>query len=75
MDTRAHADQWLNAWAARDLDAIMACYSDTVDFAAPTVVTRWGRPTAACSASRSFVVISLADSNLPLTSPSPKRPT
>jgi ketosteroid isomerase-like protein len=44
MDTRAHADQWLNAWAARDLDAIMACYCDTVDFAAPTVVTRWGRP-------------------------------
>jgi ketosteroid isomerase-like protein len=43
MDTRAHADQWLNAWAARDLDAIMACYCDTVDFAAPTVVTRWGR--------------------------------
>ena len=43
MDARAHADQWLNAWAARDLDAIMACYSDTVDFAAPTVVARWGR--------------------------------
>ncbi len=44
MDVRAHANQWLAAWNARDLDAVMACYSDDVDFAAPTVVTRWGRP-------------------------------
>ena len=44
MDARGHADQWLAGWNARDLDAVMACYSDDVDFAAPTVVTRWDRP-------------------------------
>jgi SnoaL-like domain len=44
MDARNHADQWLAGWNARDLDAVMACYSDDVDFAAPTVVTRWNRP-------------------------------
>ncbi|MFI6517519.1 nuclear transport factor 2 family protein [Spirillospora sp. NPDC050679] len=44
MEARAHADQWLAAWEARDLDAIMACYSEEVDFAATTVVTRWDRP-------------------------------
>ncbi|MWA01441.1 hypothetical protein F8568_013830 [Actinomadura sp. LD22] len=31
-------------WDARDLDGIMACYSDDVDFAAATVVSRWDRP-------------------------------
>jgi hypothetical protein len=44
MDARGHADQWLTGWNTRDLDAVMACYSDDVDFAAPTVVTRWDRP-------------------------------
>jgi hypothetical protein len=44
MDLRAHADAWLAAWQARDLDAIMACYADDVDFAASTVAHRWGRP-------------------------------
>ncbi|RJL35724.1 nuclear transport factor 2 family protein [Bailinhaonella thermotolerans] len=44
MDLRAHADAWLTAWRARDLDAIMACYADDVDFAASTVTRRWGRP-------------------------------
>jgi hypothetical protein len=44
MDARAHADQWLAGWKARDLDAVMAGYSDDVDFAALTVVTRWDRP-------------------------------
>jgi SnoaL-like domain len=43
VDMRAHADTWLAAWNARDLDAIMSCYSDDVDFAAATVVRRWGR--------------------------------
>ncbi|GAA4054382.1 nuclear transport factor 2 family protein [Actinomadura miaoliensis] len=43
MDLRAHADAWLAAWKARDLDAIMACYADDVDFAASTVARRWGR--------------------------------
>ncbi|WP_327287735.1 YybH family protein [Streptomyces sp. NBC_01198] len=44
LDHRAHADAWLAAWNAHDLDAVMACYSEDVDFAASTVVRRWGRP-------------------------------
>ncbi len=44
VDARAHADAWLAAWAARDLDAIMACYADDVEFTASTVARRWGRP-------------------------------
>jgi NADPH:quinone reductase len=42
MDIRSHADTWLAAWNAHDLDAIMACYSEEVDFVASTVVQRWG---------------------------------
>ncbi|MCC3314872.1 YybH family protein [Nocardia africana] len=44
MEARAHADTWLAAWNARDLDAIMACYADNVDFVAATVTRRWGKP-------------------------------
>ena len=44
MDLRSHADAWLAAWKARDLDAIMACYSENVDFVASTVARRWERP-------------------------------
>ena len=44
MGGRAHADVWLAAWNARDLDAIMDCYADDVDFVAPTVARRWNRP-------------------------------
>jgi hypothetical protein len=44
MDARAHANRWLAAWNAHDLDQIMSCYADNVDFVAPTVVTRWARP-------------------------------
>ncbi|NUW40941.1 nuclear transport factor 2 family protein [Nonomuraea rhodomycinica] len=44
MNARLHADRWLTAWNSHDLDAIMACYADDVDFSASTVVTRWGRP-------------------------------
>jgi hypothetical protein len=43
MDIRSHADAWLAAWNGHDLDAIMACYSDDVDFVVSTAVTRWGR--------------------------------
>lgn len=43
MDVREHADRWLAAWNARDLDAIMDCYAEDVDFVAPTVVARWKR--------------------------------
>lgn len=44
MQARAHADRWLTAWNARDLEDIMRCYSEDVDFVAPTVAARWGRP-------------------------------
>lgn len=44
MDMRCHADAWLAAWGARDLDAIMACYAENVEFTASTVARRWGRP-------------------------------
>jgi hypothetical protein len=44
MNARIHADRWLAAWNSHDLDAIMACYADDVDFSASTVVTRWERP-------------------------------
>jgi SnoaL-like domain len=43
MDIRRHADAWLAAWNAHDLDAIMSCYSEDVDFIASTVMQRWGR--------------------------------
>jgi hypothetical protein len=43
MDKRCHADAWLAAWNSHDLDAIMACYSEDVDFVASTVIHRWGR--------------------------------
>jgi hypothetical protein len=43
MDIRRHADSWLDAWNAHDLDAIMSCYSEDVDFVASTVIQRWGR--------------------------------
>jgi hypothetical protein len=44
MEARAHADAWLAAWNAHDLEAIMACYADNVDFVASTVTRRWGKP-------------------------------
>ena len=44
MDMRSHADAWLAAWGTRDIDAIMACYAENVEFTASTVARRWGRP-------------------------------
>jgi len=35
---REHADRWLEAWNAHDLDAIVACYSEEVAFAIPALV-------------------------------------
>ncbi len=32
---RKHADRWLEAWNAHDLDEIVACYAEDVDYAAP----------------------------------------
>jgi ketosteroid isomerase-like protein len=43
MDLRAHADAWMAAWKARDIDAVMACYADNIDFVAATVARRWGQ--------------------------------
>jgi ketosteroid isomerase-like protein len=44
VSAREHADRWLAAWNAHDLDAIMAGYAEDVEFVASTVVGRWGRP-------------------------------
>jgi hypothetical protein len=41
---RGHADRWLEAWNAHDLDAVMSCYAEDIEFVAQTVVERWGRP-------------------------------
>lgn len=38
------AEQWIAAWNARDLDAIMEHYAPTIRFAAPTVISRWNKP-------------------------------
>jgi hypothetical protein len=35
---REHADRWLEAWNARDLDEIVACYSEGVEFVLPALV-------------------------------------
>ena len=35
---REHADRWLEAWNARDLDEIVACYSEDVEFVLPALV-------------------------------------
>jgi ketosteroid isomerase-like protein len=40
-EIRALAEQWIQAWDARDLDGIMRRYSQDVDFEANTVVRRW----------------------------------
>ncbi len=47
MDTqraRLHAEQWVAAWNARDLDAILEHYALTIRFTAPTVISRWNKP-------------------------------
>jgi len=36
--SREHADRWLEAWNAHDLEQIVACYSEQVDFVMPAVV-------------------------------------
>jgi len=35
---REHADRWVEAWNARDLDEIVACYSADVEFVLPALV-------------------------------------
>lgn len=44
VKAREHADRWLAAWNGRDLDGVIDCYSDDVEFEAETVVRRWNRP-------------------------------
>jgi ketosteroid isomerase-like protein len=40
-ETRALAEQWIQAWNTRDLDRIMDHYAADVEFEANTVVRRW----------------------------------
>jgi SnoaL-like domain/Rho termination factor, N-terminal domain len=35
---REHATRWLEAWNAHDLEAIVGCYAEDVEYAAPAVV-------------------------------------
>lgn len=35
---REHADRWVEAWNARDLDEIVSCYSERVEFVLPALV-------------------------------------
>jgi len=35
---REHADRWLDAWNQRDLDEIVSCYSEQVEFVLPALV-------------------------------------
>src|ERR1700722_6750570 len=39
---RKLAEEWCDAWNRKDLDAVMAHYTDNVAFSSPTVVKRWG---------------------------------
>jgi ketosteroid isomerase-like protein len=43
MNVREHADRWLGAWNAHDIEAIMACYASDVELVVSTAVHRWGR--------------------------------
>lgn len=36
-----HAQHWIDAWNARDLDRILSCYAGDVVFEAETVRKRW----------------------------------
>jgi ketosteroid isomerase-like protein len=44
MNVREHADHWLSAWNAHDVEAILACYASDVELVVSTAVRRWGRP-------------------------------
>lgn len=39
------AEEWITAWNAHDLDAIMAHYSDEIEFWSPIIVKRLGLAT------------------------------
>ena len=55
-EIRPRAEQWIQAWDARDLDGIMKHYSQDVDFEANTVI----RPGCAAKSRGSFGLIPLA---------------
>ena len=40
---RVHAEQWIAAWNARNLDAILEQYATSIRFTAPTVISRWNK--------------------------------
>jgi hypothetical protein len=42
-DATAAAEDWIAAWNAHDLDAILEHYAENVVFRADTVVARWNR--------------------------------
>jgi hypothetical protein len=42
LAARCLGEDWCAAWNRRDIDAIMAYYTDDVRFCAPSVRTRWG---------------------------------
>ncbi len=44
QQARDYAEQWIAAWNAHDLNAIMKLYSPEVSFTAPTVIDRWHKP-------------------------------
>ena len=43
-ELRRIAEDWIAAWNARDLDAIMHHYADGIEFEADTVARRWNKP-------------------------------
>jgi hypothetical protein len=44
LEVRVVAEDWIEAWNAKDLDRIMKHYAADVEFEANTVVRRWQRP-------------------------------
>ncbi len=67
MDQRRHVDSWLAAWNSHDLDAIMSCYSEHVDFVASTVIQDGTAMTAVCKAGPNYAATLNVGWNLPLT--------
>jgi len=43
-DAQAHAQDWINAWNAHELDKIMLHYSQDVVFEVETAKKRWNKP-------------------------------
>jgi hypothetical protein len=37
QQAQAFADRWYSAWNARDIDAIMACYDDSIEHSSPFI--------------------------------------